>query len=250
VTAYNNNYTNPQSGYTIMSRFNAGTWALNGTCVPASVITALQRNGLSVMGNPSHFATAQSLDPLPVELIYFDAKPKEKSIQLDWITSSETGNHGFEIWRSNAPPDFHYIGWRNGNGTTSNLSEYRFEDLNVAHNTTYYYKLKQVDFDGHFKFSNLVQARLSASGYLITAAPNPYFESTDISLFLNYDANVQIEIYSSVGQKVVELVNTHLQDGQHLYNFSGGKSGFGKGVYTARIIINGETSFIRLLELD
>src|SRR4030095_9200809 len=158
VTQYNTNYTNPRSGYTVMAKYGAGAWGLYGACVPASTLPAVQRSALTTLSSPSQFATAQSLSPLPVALIYFDAVPKTNSIILKWITSSEIENWGFEILRSTNATDFTLIGWEDGHGTTSGTNEYVFDDLEVTRNQTYHYKLKQVDYNNDFKFTDIVSA--------------------------------------------------------------------------------------------
>jgi len=250
VTAYNTNYTNAQSGFTLMTNYAPGSWALIGSCVAAAPITAVSRTGLTALVNFTQFATAQSLSPLPVELIYFDAKPAVKSIQLKWITSSELSNRGFEIWRATTPPDYDYIGWRDGNGTTSSTNIYEFDDKEVSDNINYYYILKQVDYDGLYDFSNVAMARLSSDGFAMTAMPNPYSGATRLTILLDQDADVNFTILSSLGQEVMVLKKGFLEAGTHHFEFSAAGSGFGNGVYTARIFVDGDAHFLRLMEIE
>ena len=250
VTQYNTNYTNPQTGFTVMAKYGAGTWSLYGGCVPASTLPALQRTALSVMTNPSQFATAQSLTPLPVELIYFTATAKTSTIGLKWITASETQNSGFEIWRSSAPPEFEKIGWVEGNGTTSGENEYLFDDIQVEKNITYYYKLKQLDYNNDFRFTETVAARLTSEGFAVSAHPNPFRDQTVISVHLSKSSRVHITILSAIGQELAELENKDLEAGFYQFEFGEGNYLRGQGVYTARILIDGEATYIRLLELD
>ncbi|MDQ3050812.1 MAG: T9SS type A sorting domain-containing protein [Bacteroidota bacterium] len=250
VTAYNAGYTNAQSGYTVMTRYDAAPWGLNGTCVAGSPVTALERTGLTAMAASTQFATAQSLTPLPVELIHFDAYPKEQVILLNWITASEIENHGFEIWRATTPPDFNYLGWSEGKGTTSTTNEYYFEDADVTTNTSYYYKLKQVDFNGVFTYTDVVLARLSSKGFTVSAMPNPYMGTTNITVHLTMGAMVNVSVFSALGQEVLIWENKDLEAGIHNFEFGAVKYGLGKGVYTARVQVDGETHYLRLLELD
>lgn len=250
VTAYNTNYTNAQTGYTVMTKYGAGVWGLNGACVTASPVTAVARTGLTTLVNPTQFATAQSITPLPVEMIYFDAWPKNKNINLKWITASEVDNKGFEIWRSETPPDFINLGWMEGNGTTSSQHVYEFTDEHVQVNTNYYYQLKQFDYNGMYTYTDVVMARVSENGFAVTAMPNPYTGSTNISLRLNYGAAVRIAIFSALGQEVVVLEDKMLLDGLHNFIFSAAAAGWGHGVYTARIEVNGEAHYIKLMELE
>jgi hypothetical protein len=187
---------------------------------------------------------------LPVELIFFDAWPKNKTIFLKWITSSETENKGFEIWRAETPPEYINLGWREGNGTTSNTSEYDFIDEHVETNKTYYYQLKQVDYNGLYNYSNVVTARLSDKGFSVSALPNPYIGTTHISLILNYESAVNITIFSAIGQEVTVLEDKMLQTGIYNFDFSAAAAGWGQGVYTARIVVDGEAHYLKLLEVE
>ncbi len=250
VTAYNNSFTNPQTGYTIMYKSSVGAWGLAGSCVPASIIGAVQRSSLSTMGPFSQYGIAQSLTPLPVELLFLTATPQKKSILVQWATASETINKGFEIQRSENPPHFESVGWVPGNGTTNVTQEYKFNDSNVEINVPYYYRLKQIDNNGRFEFSETVMAMLTGKGYSLVALPNPYINSTNLTVTLSDDADVTIEILSAVGQLITIPVQQRLAAGSYLYEFGAAKYGWSKGVYLARITINLETSFIRLVELD
>ncbi|HMT30964.1 MAG TPA: hypothetical protein PKD91_16955, partial [Bacteroidia bacterium] len=131
LTAYPTNYTNAQSGYTVMLKNGAAAWSLEGTCVAASPITAIQRTGMATIGLGVQIAIAQALTPLPIELLSFDAYPKAKSIGLKWMTGSEVNNKGFEVMRSTDPPKFKSIGWVDGHGTTNSTQEYKFDDRDV-----------------------------------------------------------------------------------------------------------------------
>ena len=250
VTAYNSSFTNPQTGYTVMYKSGAGMWGLTGSCVPASIIGAVQRSAVSTMGAFSQYGIAQSLTPLPVELLYLTAEPQKNSILVKWATASETINKGFEIQRSENPPEFKAVGWMPGYGTTNVTQEYKFNDTDVEKNVPYYYRLKQIDNNGQFEFSETVMALLTGKGYSFLVLPNPYINSTNLSVTLSEDADVVIEILSAVGQLITVPVKQRLTAGSYLYEFGASKYGWSKGVYLARITINQETSFIRLIELD
>jgi hypothetical protein len=98
---------------------------------------------------------------LPVELISFGAKSKQSFIQLDWITATEINNEGFEIQRSVDGENFTSIGWVYGNGSTTEIIEYKFKD-NEPMQGINYYRLKQIDFDGQYEYSNIVSATINS----------------------------------------------------------------------------------------
>lgn len=250
VTAYNANYTNAMSGYTVMVRHNTAAWGLEGSCIAASPITAVQRTGMNVMSATTQFAIAQALSPLPVELLSFTAKAREKFIRLNWITGSEINNHGFEIHRSASPPDFEYIGWQPGAGTTGEESKYEFDDFNVSPGLVYYYKLRQIDFDGNFKWSDHVAARLGNSGFIIAAIPNPYSEFSSISVQLEESSEVKLEVFSKLGQLVEVLHSGRLEGGLHSFDFGASRQGYPAGVYFIKATINGHPAHLRLIETN
>lgn len=139
----------------------------------------------STMGSMSaganyYFSVGSAGSPLPVDLTFFTAKwydiDKQMAV-LNWQTASEQNNSHFEIERSFNGEDFISIGRVEGNGTTYDLSQYQFsEDINgnTAFIDVVYYRLKQVDYDGKYEYS---QVRILDSDGKIAkefrAYPNP-----------------------------------------------------------------------------
>jgi hypothetical protein len=93
---------------------------------------------------------------LPVELIYFKGQHTENGNSLTWQTASEENNHGFEIERSTNGSEWQTISFVNGNGTTMEISSYEFIDNENLLGLNLYYRLKQIDYDGNFEYSNIV----------------------------------------------------------------------------------------------
>jgi hypothetical protein len=108
---------------------------------------------------------------LPIELTTFTAKANNSTINLAWQTASEKGNSHFDIERSANGKDWAKIGMVKGSGTSQQKVDYRFTDegpLSILN----YYRLKQVDFDGQFNYSNVVTA-VVGKGKLKGIFPNP-----------------------------------------------------------------------------
>lgn len=250
ATAYNRSYSNPQSGFTIMSKYLSNPWTLEGVCVPASPITAIQRSGMTTLNTGLQLAIAQALTPLPIDLLSFDAYPKAKSITLKFVTASEVNNRGFEIQRSLSPPEFKNIGWVDGHGTTSEIHEYSFDDRDVVPNNTYYYRLKQIDFDGKSEFSEIVAAKITGSNFFMNVIPNPYSGKTNITFSLESEADVSIEVLNTMGQRVAILDQGMKAKGDYRYDFSAKEKGYATGMYTVRVTVNGEVHSKRIVELD
>ncbi len=94
---------------------------------------------------------------IPVELTSFTATVQGNAVHLNWSTSTETNNKGFEIERLQDSKieilkDWELIGFVEGNGSTTEPINYSFIDENVQPGV-YQYRLKQIDFDGTFTYS-------------------------------------------------------------------------------------------------
>ncbi|MBS1623559.1 MAG: hypothetical protein JST83_06040, partial [Bacteroidetes bacterium] len=99
--------------------------------------------------------------PLPVTLLYLTADAIDnKYIDLDWATASEINNKGFAIERSTDGREFTQIGWVDGHGNSNTQLSYSYSDRTVQPGAVYYYRLRQVDFDGQFVYSEIVSASL------------------------------------------------------------------------------------------
>ena len=99
---------------------------------------------------------------LPVELVSFDVTPiNNQYAQLEWVTASEINNDGFEVLRSVDGETFRYIGWVNGNGNQTTIHKYTYEDYSIDKGITYYYQLKQIDYDGQYEYFDIKPLRLT-----------------------------------------------------------------------------------------
>ena len=98
--------------------------------------------------------------PLPVELLTFTSNVSGNSVILNWSTASELNNRGFEIERNNS--SWESIGFIDGKGTTTEQQDYSFVDENLSAGK-YQYRLKQIDFDGTFEYSNTIEVEHKSS---------------------------------------------------------------------------------------
>ena len=174
---------------------------------------------------------------VPVELLSFTAQRTDAGVELNWKTATETNNSGFTIERSRDEENFAQIGFVSGRGTTTELSNYNFVDTQIE-SGKYYYRLKQTDFDGTFKYLNvvLIDVGLPKQFELSQNHPNPFNPSTTIKFQLPVDANVKIELFNSIGQKVSELLNSDLSGGVHEVTFDGSKLSSGIYYYTMNAV--------------
>ncbi len=147
-------------------------------------------------------------NPLPVELTSFTAKLLGKSILLNWQTSTEINNFGFEIHRQTRNEVWENIGFVNGNGTSNSPKDYSFMDMNPEGEKQIKYRLKQIDNDGKFEYSEIISINYSIDNFeLYQNYPNPFNPSTTISWQSPIDGNVRIKVFDILGNEVTEILN-------------------------------------------
>jgi hypothetical protein len=152
---------------------------------------------------------------VPVELVSFAATSNGTEVNLNWQTATEINNKGFEIQKMFGSV-FETIGYVEGNGTTTENNYYSFTDNKVT-SGTYTYRLKQVDLDGTFKYSNEVEVNVIAAAVFSLAQnyPNPFNPTTNINFSIPESGNVKLAVYNTLGQEVATLVNGVMAAGQH-----------------------------------
>lgn len=171
---------------------------------------------------------------IPVELTSFTATALEGSVNLSWSTATETNNSGFEVQKSKEDKTWEKVAFVEGNGTTTEVSEYTYTEENVAAGT-YTYRIKQIDFDGTVSYSKEVEVEVAVplTYELSQNFPNPFNPTTNIRFSIPEQANVKITVYTVLGQEVATLVNQSMEAGVHKINFNA--SNLNSGVYYYRI---------------
>ncbi len=143
-----------------------------------------------------------SLVFVPVELESFTAsKLDDKKVLLSWQTASELNNRGFEVQRKFHNSDYVTIGFVDGKGTTSEKQYYNFTDA-LFEDGIYSYRLKQIDFDGEFQFSNEIEINLQTVSYLVLEQnyPNP-FNNRTVLRFATADTRwITLKLYDMTWQ--------------------------------------------------
>jgi hypothetical protein len=160
---------------------------------------------------------------VPVELISFTASTNGNEVSLNWKTATETNNKGFEIQRSQVSGlnDWQNIEFINGSGTTTEEHIYSFNDKDVDPGT-YHYRLRQIDFNGKFEYSNIVEAVVSTPSEFVLEQnyPNPFNPSTNIKFKIPQKSFVSLKIYNLLGSEVAVLVNEEKESGSYGINFN------------------------------
>ena len=185
-------------------------------------------------GVSARFIEPFDIAAVPVELTSFAANVVNGEVVLSWSTSTETNNSGFEILRSAANENWQTLGFVPGFGTTTEPKSYSYNDETVT-GGTYLYKLKQIDYDGSYSFSDVVEVDISLPDEFVLEQnyPNPFNPSTSIQFSLPADADVTIAVYNLVGEKVAEVASGDFSAGKHKVSFDA--SNLTSGVYFYRI---------------
>ena len=175
---------------------------------------------------------------IPVELTSFIANVMDGNVTLNWVTATELNNSGFEILRrqtsnDNSQTSWAAIGFVNGNGTSTQINNYTYIDLNPSEGKNYY-RLKQIDFNGSFEYSNIVevsfvQQTTPTEFSLEQNFPNPFNPTTKINYTISSKQNVQLIVYNVLGNEVATLVNEEKPAGNYEIDFNA--SLLASGVY-------------------
>ena len=159
-------------------------------------------------------------DLLPVELTSFDALVSGNAAVLGWETSSELNNAGFEV-QQKMNDDFVAIGYVSGNGTTDEAQSYSYTTGALAAGT-HTFRLKQIDFDGTFAYSDevSVEVTLETPSLMSKAYPDPFNPQTQFTLTIARQQEVSIQVFDLLGRQVQTLYTGELAASEaHQFTF-------------------------------
>ncbi len=141
-----------------------------------------------------------NVNPLPITLLSFKVKNSENVNEIFWTTTSEINNDYFVLESSEDAINFSEIARVEGAGNSSQILNYSFLDYNFTSGITYY-RLKQVDYDKKFSFSNIISVKNNLLNDF-SIYPNPVNEILNIDFYSNIETEYIINIYNSSTQKV------------------------------------------------
>ena len=155
---------------------------------------------------------------------------KDQEVILNWSTATELNNYGFEIQRKTLGGDFATVAFVKGQGTTTQKNQYSFADKNLDEGK-YFYRLKQMDYDGQFSYSQTVEVDIrSVDNYSLEQNfPNPFNPTTTIGYVLQEKGNAKLTLLNSLGEEIAVLVNQEQDKGYHKIEFDGSR--LASGVY-------------------
>ncbi|MBN8546878.1 MAG: T9SS type A sorting domain-containing protein [Ignavibacteria bacterium] len=171
---------------------------------------------------------------IPVELTSFNANADANSVLLTWTTATELNNQGFSVERKKEGGSYTSAGFIAGRGNTLEPSAYSFVDKSLE-SGKYTYRLKQVDFDGTFKYSNEVEVEVGSPSVFALEQnyPNPFNPSTVIKYSIPVDGFVNLTIYNTIGEKIKTIVSSVQKAGSYEVSFDASK--LASGVYIYRL---------------
>lgn len=191
---------------------------------------------------------SQNEAALPVELTTFTVSATNDAATLTWKTATEVNNYGFEIERR-ADGGLHLaggvhlawgtIGFVEGNGTTNAPKEYSFSDKNLSAGK-YSYRLKQIDRDGKFEYSQHVEVSVTPKVFALEQNyPNPFNPSTQIRFAVPVSGFVSLKVFDILGKEMALLVNEVKEAGEYKAEFTArntpsgmsAKGGYASGIY-------------------
>lgn len=196
----------------------------------------------------SDTVSTSGVNPLPIELLTFNAKANGDVVDLNWTTASETNNDFFSIERTTDGINFEVVGTIKGAGNSSAILNYSFTDVNPYVTTVSYYRLKQTDYDGHVSYSKLEEVSFEKQADLYVAVyPNPSDGSTfNVVLNSNRREEVLARVQDMFGNTLYSEVIAVLQNSENVYAVDLSQKLI-PGVYTITVTSTKGTNSKRLI---
>ena len=172
---------------------------------------------------------------IPVELVSFTSSIINNTVNLNWITATELNNSGFDIEKSSDNTSWNKIGFVNGNGTSTEIHNYSFVDQSPVSGKSYY-RLKQIDFDGSFEYSSIIEVVFGtvAEFALEQNYPNPFNPTTKINFSIKEKGNVELKVFDLLGSEIATLVNEEKAPGNYEVFFDASELSSGIYLYSIK----------------
>ena len=229
------------------STHRLGTFKVSGITNPSGYMNLQWKTSSTLvftLANSSPFSSSQATintinpadAPLPVELNSFTAKVIDgKKVELNWVTITEVNNYGFNVERRINEGEWNSITFIEGHGTTNSPKEYSYSDKDLfAGGSKFQYRLKQVDNDGQFEYSDIVEVEVVPNQYELSQNyPNPFNPGTTIRFSLPKQTELKLNLYNMLGELVETIAEGNYEVGNYKVTFNA--SNLPSGVYIYRI---------------
>ena len=189
-------------------------------------------------------------------MVYFFGSVVENEVELRWGTATEVNNYGYDVQRTDTSYNWTAINFVQGFGNSYSPKDYVYYDSTIIENGKYFYRLKQIDFDGNFELTHdtvkvtvdfitsvsneieLVFNKQHKSATLYQNFPNPFNPSTTISFSVNKNDHVTLKIYTLAGEEVTTLWNRDTNIGIHYVKFNA--ANLSSGIYLYKLSTTGK----------
>lgn len=180
---------------------------------------------------------------LPVEITSFYSEINGRDVTLNWVTSSEINNSGFNVERSAGNEKWSISGFINGKGYSTTPQNYLFTDRNLS-TGIYKYRLKQLDNNGNFEYfylNNDVKIGVPDKYELFQNYPNPFNPSTSINFSIPSLSKVSIKLFDMTGREVLVILNEEKAAGFYTIKVAG--KNLPSGIYLYSIVAEEKGNF-------
>lgn len=190
------------SPYTVINASTNLTGAFSNVIFPTGVAGFVSYTA-------SHDVQITFTSVLPIELTQFSGKVYNKKIDLTWEVASELNNSGFEVQKSENGNDWRIINFVEGRGTTNEVKIFQYQDENPFSGVNYY-RLKQIDFDGAFAYSEVIAIEYISLEKNINVFPNPSNGFVNLKIDNPSNQRIKIKVSDNLGRIIwkTELIES------------------------------------------
>lgn len=225
-------WANPSSTY-----LGSPTGIAIGSPQPSNEIYGLERVRCVVAGFRAN--------PLPVNLLSFEGQVSDRSILLNWKTSDEVNNKGFEIqFKRNDMSDYKTADFVMAKTGSSLINTYEYTLKNLVP-AQYTLRLKQVDIDNKFSYSNEIQLNIISDKLQAVLYPNPNQGYSHVSIYNPQSQRVTVELYDVLGKQLRTVFNDNSKQGPLNMNIS--TDSLGRGSYYIVVRAGNEKQVVNMI---
>jgi hypothetical protein len=186
---------------------------------------------------------------LPVDWLYINAKRKDKVHHISWATQKEVNVSHYQLERRlSKDGEFEAIGDKIVVSTSNNqIHQYETYDFDTQASGLYYYRVKQVDFDGKFTYSDVVYVSFTGETDIVLY-PSPAVNESNLEINLELPSAVDVKLFDASSRLIQSVMNTTLDEGGHTVKLD--LNGLHAGVYNVVITINGQKINKKLIKIE
>ncbi len=209
-------------------------WMLRGTEDPRVTVKRIASREQADPSLRPHLIISYSGELLPVSFTNFEGIADGGSVFLKWATASELNNAGFDVQVARAEGDYVSVGFVSGHGTTNEPQKYSYA-LHQLDAGQHHFRLKQIDFDGSFAFSEEVVLTVGNTGrdIAVEVYPNPTNNHWQVVVDVQETQVLQVAVYDMLGRRVLQVFDGYLDPGKHTLNVNA--NALASNVYLVRV---------------